>query len=305
LKKLVDFFLKKNTLINSCPFENWAKENNLKDKNPSLYKLYCKLYRLEHVTVSSIDEIHQYTKIPNLTKLLPRNIISYDSLVELRNDIYNTYSFLEKIKESPYKKVFNQLNHSQKIDFINSVKVLFPAYISEIESLCESKGISYKNPNDVIKTKLLESLSKNRDKASIIYHKDNLLIIKVFNHQGSEIFGSKKWCLKNEENWNGYVNKDNQFFVYNFDLHHEYDGHLLGFTIKLDTCHKCLYHNKFKLKYLFNQENDNLWDFDDKFSKKNVKFKYKSDYYWKMFKRIKKTLFEVHYQLNMEATTTN
>lgn len=251
-------------------FFNWSDSLNLR-KKPNYFRYFSKLFEDGH-NITKIDSLLTKILVSNFLDFLPKNPISYENPDKLEQDIDNIQRKIHIINNSAYKSIFKSLEKDQKkrfLEVIEKSKDIFEHFrICDIENFCKENNFNFINPCLERHQKLI-SLIENDGDVELIYNRNNIVILQVFNSESAKKFGSKKWCLKKTESWKEYVGKKSQYFVYNFNYHYEFEEHLLGFTIKPKK--KTKKGSKSKVSYIFDQENSIVWDGDCELTKKNAK----------------------------------
>lgn len=250
-------------------FEKWCELERIKDKNPHYYKFFKSLISKEEI--NDMKKVWPYLKSKNLTKFLWKSPLEYNNLNKLYSDILYVEGVMNEIKSSPYKDMFNSINLEDKKKFIWTVDDIYPSEISQIKEFCIKNNFNFIDKTISLKEKLIKSILSDKN-IKLLYNKDNIIIIEVFTHNDIKKYGSKEWCIKKEDSYKEYVGKNSQYLVFNFNYHHDYCEHLLGFTIKTKKCKFCNSKRKPKLYYCFDKDNNQV-DFGYERNWSNESFK--------------------------------
>lgn len=271
-------------------FEEWCDSKNLKNKHPHYYKFFSKFADTNELS-SIINTFEILENFKSKLKYLDVNPLSYNSLWDLTKDIEYIDYVIRMIKPSPYNDVFNEQDLEGQKKLIKLVKEsgldLYPGEIKKISRFCKKNGLKFTNTNPSRKEKLLKSVASDK-KVDLIYNQDNIVIIQIFDTDSSKKYGAKPWCIKDKSHWKEYVGKKSQYFIYNFNYHHDYDWYLLGMTLKERSCNHCKCVSKLKVRWVFDQENNEVWNGVTKFNKSNYKYNYDNSWVYDAFKIIKK-----------------
>jgi hypothetical protein len=284
-------------------FNKWCDYQNLKNKNPHYFKYFNLLFERGYEK-DEISSLYKKLMDSNNLNLLPQNPVTYDDPNHLIKKIDYVDYVVSNIRKSPFKSTFNSETQENKFKMVDLCRKgefddFFPVEIKTIEDFCQKWNLKFKNNNQSRMSKLLNALSEDK-KVKLIYNKDNIVIIEVFNPKSVKVYGAKPWCIKDKKHWDEYVGKKSQYFVFNFNYHPDYDWFLLGFTIKHKSCDSCKYVRSSKVHWIFDKENKEVWCKDDGNFEKDFKHSYDNQFPVKAFKLIKKALTRTAIQSEYE-----
>jgi hypothetical protein len=264
-----EFLLKENIQQSKTILKKLGKDPNkelafqqIKDalKNtPNLIGYFVKQFyeknqRMDHI----LDVIEWISNNRNMISKLPKNILQYDTIESLEDDIQSLKreNLINKFYKSLYKsmiKAVDDLDEEKKKKFndlalsfveLNEEKrknftplKYFEANNISIEEFMEAlhNFIESENVSD-IKKEVLEKLKKYEGKYKIVYNKDNVLVIQSNDRDVVCDLGSQNWCIvynpdSYAESYFGPKTDNTQFIVYNFNLPSSSANSMFGVTI--------------------------------------------------------------------------
>lgn len=191
--------------------------------------MFVNLFYNKKYTLPVLSELYNYI-IDNQVyiKMLPKNIITYDSIEKIQDDI-------EVLKlNSKSQKMYNEFPALQRkfLNINNDGEILASLANRRDSNFFFRKVSSYKSRKslmDGIKTFLSVDPNANINRildicdsnGSIIKYnsvKDKILIVRVFNsNQLTQIAGDCAWCIRNQGTFDSYVGLGAQYVIFLFD----------------------------------------------------------------------------------------
>ena len=172
----------------------------------ALLESEMEVIRVNNLTSSIINEFNTAQR-----QMLKGSELSYVDMVALRK-----LSLLSDVK---------RLNFIRKVSNITDVKEFFT-----LLKTCVNAAFEW-NPKS-----LKEFIDENELKTNIIYDKDNIVILEVFDYEAVNKIGKNtNWCIsKQKQYWNNYVgnygSKVKQFVMINFNYPDDHDLSIIGIT---------------------------------------------------------------------------
>jgi len=254
-------FLKKEYNIdvdqdNSVIFE--AIRELLK-KFPNLVYVFTKLIFQEENKERALEKareiIEWYKENKNISKQLPKNLIQYDSLEKISDDIVQLEDQI-KIKKF-YKSLYSSMRSEvdrlgeEGMEKFNQLALSFMDLKEDYKKLFTP--LKYFEKNDISISEFLDTLDKFINKSdvnerkkevleyvkkhdiNIVYNQNNILAIETSDKEHVCNLGSEKWCIVYSDNYyDSYLDKskyNTQYFIFNFNLPASNPNSEFGITI--------------------------------------------------------------------------
>tara|TARA_R110000772_G_scaffold2410_4_gene8582 strand:+ start:56124 stop:58595 length:2472 start_codon:yes stop_codon:yes gene_type:complete len=229
----------------------FVRIKELTKDNPGFLGLFTYLHFKKNIAFLVLKSLLD-TLISNkrLLKDLPKQVVNYDNIEELEDDInilrefaiynkefvsrLNSKLKLKAREDEELKTVFTYLD-------LDGKKNLFTNFISKQSRYDDYKNfridlINFLNDNTKDKEELIEKVNDTKG-AYIIYNQDNVIISEVFTKYASTKLGSKSWCISGNgasywEQYAGLKTGNKQYFLWNFNVASSNIDSKVGITIK-------------------------------------------------------------------------
>jgi hypothetical protein len=213
--------------------------------------LFAFLFYRKKVTLPQLSELLE-TLIANrrLLKNLPKEVVNYEKLEELYDDISSAREWViynkefvsrltaplkkEARKDKVLKNAYVHLPGSDKKDLLfNFVKKV--ARYKQDYSKFKNDCLYYINRNGQDILEVENDINKTKG-AYLVYNKGNVLIAEIYTKEASCALGSKSWCISDgSSNWEEYMGlekRNKQYFIWNFNIPSYDIESQVGSTIK-------------------------------------------------------------------------
>jgi len=246
--------------------EKILNSKNIPLDNPNY--LDIKNYLLKNNSIGFLGEIVRLSRSVNdfkstaefilnnkdLIKSLPKQISSYNSLNELKDDIDNmsNYRLVKKLtnkltNKSLIKELLNNLPNNSTMDnidyFLNNIQSTdqkeflrktdkyndIDSFYYDLKYFIENHKIGFYFDN------VLNTINKmNKYAIKLLYANKNMILARIIDYSASYELGSKSWCIVGDaETFNNYTKngENNQYFFFNFNGNIPSNLNMIAFTL--------------------------------------------------------------------------
>lgn len=185
---------------------------------------------IEALTVKS--DITKFTKLISTNKGMADELTRVSQNNELNPEELSDISYFVKASSEDRKPFLLKVNN------IKSIDELFKRLNGVVTDI--KTGFNFKNT-----ISLIGGLSETS--AKILYAKNDMIIVRIFDYKASELLGSKSWCIQQSEDYfNRYTNPKYDdmtgeetpvrlFYFFNFNQDVDYNLKMIGFVIDNDN----------------------------------------------------------------------
>jgi hypothetical protein len=241
---------------------DYQKVVKLLDKTPNLIGKFVDLRYNKKESMDDIEKVINWILTNrNVVGRLPKNILQYNTIEELNDDIvefnrlqniktfYNSLyrSMKEKIEElnNDGKKKFDDLASSfmnlskEKREQFTPLKYFERNNITLTDFMVALETFIEKNVINDDKGMILEKIKEYGDRVKIKYNKNNILVVQTEDNDAVCGLGSQSWCIvygsdQTRTSYFGIETYNTQYIVFNFNLPSTSSNSQFGITVKVD-----------------------------------------------------------------------
>ena len=223
--------------------------------------MFTYLYYIKEYDTSELENLmNVLNDNKRILNRLPKQVVKYDNIEELEDDINNINEWVRYNKEFVSKLVGNLKSKAREDEELKNAFIHLDDSVKNdlLSNFVIPKGSRYRGRYNDFREDCIGYMNRDRKGidevlkeiestkgAYITYNQDGIIVAEIFNREASCQLGSSSWCISDDgEYWERYAGvktKNKQYFIWNFNVPSTSIDSYVGVTIlpngKVETAH--------------------------------------------------------------------